>query len=97
MQATMTVERSVEERLREATERYRLVSDVLHLQSEARQLAADAWLSSDGCLALRALCEASADDLERLARELPPEIANAAFGPTGAGHGEAGDHVVRGA
>jgi hypothetical protein len=67
---------SVEERLRSARERYRLLADLFNLQAEAGVSAQDVRLSGDGLLALRQLCTAAAEDLERLARELPPAIAN---------------------
>lgn len=67
---------SVEERLRSARERYRLLADLFNLQAEAGLSAQGVRLSGDGLLALRQLCTAAAEDLERLARELPPAIAN---------------------
>jgi hypothetical protein len=47
------------------------------LQAEAGLSSAQGVrLSGDGLLALRRLCRAAAEDLERLARELPPAVAN---------------------
>jgi hypothetical protein len=70
------VSTSVEERLRSARERYRLLADVFNLQAEASRSVQEVRLSFDGLVALRQLCVAAAEDLEWLARELPPAVAN---------------------
>jgi hypothetical protein len=70
------VSASVEERLRSARERYRLLADVFNLQAEASRSVQEVRLSFDGLVALRQLCVAAAEDLEWLARELPPAVAN---------------------
>lgn len=80
---------SLEERLRSAREGYRLLADLFNLQAEVDANAVAGLsarsdgvrLSGDGLLALRQLCLRAADDLERLARELPPAVANWQAGP----------------
>lgn len=67
---------SLEERLRAVRERCRLLADMFSLQAEAAWLACQVPLSVDTFNALTDLCRESADDLERLAQEIPGAIAN---------------------
>lgn len=67
---------SVEERLRHVRECCRLLADLFTIQAEAAFLACDATLSTDAYNALTTICRTSADDLERLVREMPPAVAN---------------------
>ena len=79
---------SLEERLRVVRERCRLLADVFSIQAEAAFLACHVSLSADAFNALTDLCRSSADDLERLAQDIPGSIANwhpdAAIARTGA-------------
>lgn len=67
---------SLEERLRVVRERCRLLADVFSIQAEAAFLACHVSLSPDAFNALTDLCRSSADDLERLAQDIPGSIAN---------------------
>lgn len=67
---------SVEERLRAARECHRLLADLFNLQAEASRSMPEIRLSGDALGALRQLCVSAANDLEQLARELPPAVAN---------------------
>lgn len=67
---------SLEERIRVVRERCRLMADVFSIQAEATFLACHVSMSADGYNALMEMCRSSADDLERLAQDLPGEIAN---------------------
>lgn len=67
---------SVEERLRHVRECCRLLADFFNIQAEAAFLACEVSLSSDAYSALTTICRASADDLERLVRDMPPSLAN---------------------
>jgi hypothetical protein len=81
---------SLEERLRVVRERCRLMADVFSIQAEATFLACHVSMSADAYNALTDMCRSSADDLERLAEDLPGAIANWCPDPQGdlaAGHG----------
>jgi hypothetical protein len=67
---------SLEERLRVVRERCRLLADVFSLQAEATFLACHVSMSADAYSAFTDMCRSSADDLERLAQDLPGAIAN---------------------
>jgi hypothetical protein len=67
---------SLEERLRVVRERCRLLADLFSLQADAAFLACHVAMTVDAFNALTALCRASADDLERLVREMPGSMAN---------------------
>ena len=67
---------SLEERLRVVRERCRLMADVFSIQAEATFLACHVSLSADAYNALTDMCRSSADDLERLAQDIPGAIAN---------------------
>jgi hypothetical protein len=67
---------SLEERLRVVRERCRLLADVFSIQAEASFLACHVALSPDAFNALTDMCRSSADDLERLAQDIPGSIAN---------------------
>jgi hypothetical protein len=67
---------SLEERLRVVRERCRLLADVFSIQAEATFLACHVSLSADAFNALTDMCRSSADDLERLAQDIPGAIAN---------------------
>jgi hypothetical protein len=67
---------SVEERLRHVRECCRLLADFFNIQAEAAFLACEVSLSMDAYNALTTICRTSADDLERLVREMPPSLAN---------------------
>jgi hypothetical protein len=67
---------SLEERLRVIRERCRLLADVFSLQAEATFLACHVSMSADAYCAFTDMCRSSADDLERLAQDLPGAIAN---------------------
>jgi hypothetical protein len=67
---------SLEERLRVVRERCRLLADVFSIQAEASFLACRVDLSADAFNALTDMCRSSADDLERLAQDIPGSIAN---------------------
>jgi hypothetical protein len=72
----MLMSLSVEERLRHVRECCRLLADLFNIQAEAAFLACQVSLSTDAYNALTTICRASADDLERLVREMPPSVAN---------------------
>jgi hypothetical protein len=67
---------SLEERLRVVRERCRLLADMFSIQAEATFLACHVSLSADAFNALTDICRSSADDLERLAQDIPGAIAN---------------------
>ena len=67
---------SLEERLRVVRERCRLLADVFSIQAEATFLACHVSMSADAYHALTDMCRSSADDLDRLAQDIPGEIAN---------------------
>ena len=67
---------SLEERLRVVRERCRLLADVFSIQAEASFLACHVAMSADAFNALTDICRSSADDLERLAQDIPGSIAN---------------------
>lgn len=67
---------SLEERIRVVRERCRLMADVFSIQAEATFLACHVSMSADAYNALTDMCRSSADDLERLAQDIPGEIAN---------------------
>lgn len=67
---------SLEERIRIVRERFRLMADVFSIQAEATFLACHVSMSADAYNALTDMCRASADDLERLAHDLPGGMAN---------------------
>jgi hypothetical protein len=67
---------SIEERLRHVRECCRLLADLFNIQAEAAFLACEVSLSTDAYNALTTICRTSADDLERLVREMPPSLAN---------------------
>ncbi len=67
---------SLEERLRVVRERCRLMADVFSIQAEATFLACHVSMSADAYNALTDMCRSSADDLERLAQDIPGAIAN---------------------
>lgn len=67
---------SLEERLRVVRERCRLLADVFSIQAEATFLACHVSMSADAFNALTDMCRSSADDLERLAQDIPGAIAN---------------------
>lgn len=67
---------SLEERLRIVRERCRLVADLFSIQAEATFLACHVSMSADAYNALTDMCRSSADDLERLAQDIPGTIAN---------------------
>jgi hypothetical protein len=67
---------SLEERLRVVRERCRLMADVFSIQAEASFLACHVSMSADAYNALTDMCRSSADDLERLAQDIPGSIAN---------------------
>lgn len=67
---------SLEERLRHVREGCRLFADLFAIQAELAFLASQVVLSADAYNFLSCCCQSSADDLERLVRELPPDIAN---------------------
>jgi hypothetical protein len=74
---------SLEERLRVVRERCRLLADVFSIQAEATFLACHVTMSADAYSALTDICRSSADDLERLARDIPGAIANWCPDPRG--------------
>ena len=76
---------SLEERLRVVRERCRLLADVFSIQAEATFLACHVSMSADAYHALTDMCRSSADDLERLAHDIPGAIANWCPDPRGAG------------
>jgi hypothetical protein len=78
---------SLEERLRVVRERCRLMADVFSIQAEATFLACHVSMSADAYNALTDMCRSSADDLERLAQDIPGAIANWCPAP----HGMAAD------
>jgi hypothetical protein len=67
---------SLEERLRVVRERCRLLADVFSIQAEATFLTCHVTMSADAYQALTDMCRSSADDLERLAQDIPGAIAN---------------------
>jgi hypothetical protein len=74
---------SLEERLRVVRERCRLLADVFSIQAEASFLACHLSMSADAYHALTDICRSSADDLERLAQDIPGSIANWCPDPRG--------------
>jgi len=74
---------SLEERLRIVRERCRLMADVFSIQAEATFLACHVSMSADAYNALTDMCRSSADDLERLAQDIPGAIANWCPDPRG--------------
>lgn len=76
---------SLEERLRIVRERCRLMADVFSIQAEATFLACHVSMSADAYNALTDMCRSSADDLERLAQDIPGVIANWCPDPHGRG------------
>ena len=74
---------SLEERLRIVRERCRLMADVFSIQAEAAFLACHVSMSADAYNALTDMCRSSADDLERLAQDIPGAIANWCPDPRG--------------
>jgi hypothetical protein len=74
---------SLEERLRVVRERCRLMADVFSIQAEATFLACHVSMSADAYNALTDMCRSSADDLERLAQDIPGAIANWCPDPRG--------------
>jgi hypothetical protein len=81
---------SLEERLRVVRERCRLMADVFSIQAEATFLACHVTMSADAYNALTDMCRSSADDLERLAQDIPGAIANWCPAPHGVGGGAEG-------
>lgn len=67
---------SLEERIRIVRERCRLLADLFSIQAEATFLACHVSMSADAYNALTDICRSSADDLERLAQDIPGAIAN---------------------
>ena len=67
---------SLEERLRVVRERCRLLADMFSIQAEASFLACHVALSPDAFNALTDICRSSADDLDRLAHDIPGAIAS---------------------
>ena len=85
---------SLEERLRVVRERCRLLADVFSIQAESSFLACHLSMSADAYHALTDMCRSSADDLERLAQDIPGAIANWCPDPRGSrGAGAAGESV----
>jgi len=67
---------SLEERLRHVRECCRLLADFFNIQAEATLMACEATLSTDAYNALTGLCNAAADELEQLVRQMPAGLAN---------------------
>lgn len=67
---------SLEERIRVVRERCRLLADMFSIHAEATFLACHVTMSADAYNALTDMCRSSADDLERLAQDIPGAIAN---------------------
>jgi hypothetical protein len=67
---------SVEERLRHIRECCRLLADLFNIQAEATFVACQVSLSTDAYNFLNSICRTSADELERLMREMPAPLAN---------------------
>lgn len=81
---------SLEERIRVVRERCRLMADVFSIQAEATFLACHVSMSADAYNALTDMCRSSADDLERLAQDIPGEMANWCPAPPGTAGPSAG-------
>lgn len=86
---------SLEERLRIVRERCRLLADMFSIHAEATFLACHVSMSADAYNALTDMCRSSADDLERLAQDIPGAIANWCPGLEGAATGLEGDEWDR--
>lgn len=76
---------SLEERLRHVRECCRLLADFFNIQAEASFLSCEATLSLDAYNALTGLCNAAADELELLVRQMPASLANWHAGLTATG------------
>jgi hypothetical protein len=87
---------SLEERIRVVRERCRLLADVFSIQAEATFLACHVTISADAYNALTDMCRSSADDLERLARDIPGAIANWCPGVGSSGLGSSGMEGLEG-
>ena len=59
------------------------MADVFSIQAEATFLACHVSMSADAYNALTDMCRSSADDLERLAQDIPGAIANWCPDPRG--------------
>jgi hypothetical protein len=68
--------RTLEDHLLTLRERCRLLADFFQIHAQVLEGGARVELSAEGCYCLSDLCDRSAEDLERLGKVMPGEVAN---------------------